>query len=105
MSEKQENTQNESGKKPDYIAYNVKETKQGKPVFNRVGAAWQHKDGQGYEIQLESMPVNGRVTLRELREKQIQSYQGQEQSQGNGPEHNQQQDQSHQQVNEHGRTR
>lgn len=101
MSEKQENTQNEGGKKPDFIAYNVKETKQGKPVFNRVGAAWQHKDGQGYDIQLESMPVNGRVTLREMRDKQMQGYQGQEQSQSN----DQQQDQSHQPVNEHGRTR
>ena len=105
MSEKQENTQNEGGKKPDYIAYNVQETKQGKPVFNRVGAAWQHKDGQGYEIQLDSMPVNGRVTLRELRDKQMQSYQGQEQSQSNDLQHNQQQDQSHEQVNEHGRSR
>ncbi len=103
MSEKQENTQNESGNKPNYIAYNVQETKQGKPVFNRVGAAWQHKDGQGYDIQLDSMPVNGRVTLRELRDKQMQSYQGQEQQQGNDQQHSQQQ--SHEQVNEHGRTR
>ena len=102
MNNKPENTQNESGKQPDYIAYNVQETKQGKPVFNRVGAAWQHKDGQGYDIQLESMPVNGRVTLREMRDKQMQSYQGQEQN--NGQQHNQQQVQSHEQVNEHGRT-
>ncbi len=105
MSNEQENTENQGGKKPDYIAYNVQETKQGKPVFNRVGAAWQHKDGQGYEIQLDSMPVNGRVTLREMREKQMQSYQGQEQSQSNGPQHIQEQDQSHEQVKENGRTR
>ena len=93
------NTQSESGRKPDYIAYNVQETKQGKPVFNRVGAAWQHKDGQGYDIQLDSMPVNGRVTLREMRDQQMQGYQ--EQSQSSGPQHNP----SHEQGKEHGRTR
>lgn len=103
MSEKQENTQNDTGKKPDYIAYNVQETKQGKPVFNRVGAAWQHKDGQGYDIRLDSMPVNGRVTLREMRDQQMQGYQ--EQSQNSGPEYSQQQDQSHDQVREDGRAR
>ena len=99
MNEKQENTQNDTGKKPDYIAYNVQETKQGKPVFNRVGAAWQHKDGQGYDIRLDSMPVNGRVTLREMRDQQMQGYQ--EQSQNSGTQHNL----SHEQGKEHGRTR
>ncbi len=73
-------------RKPDFIAYNVKETKQGKPVFNRVGAAWQHKDGQGYDIQLESIPVNGRVTLRELREERMNTFENERQSQTS--EHN-----------------
>ena len=73
---------NAPGRKPDYIAYNVTGGKEGKGYFNKVGAAWQHKDGQGYDLQLESMPVNGRITLREMREERIQQYDDQRQSQG-----------------------
>ena len=62
------------GRKPDFIAYNVKEGRDGKPHFNRVGAAWQHKDGQGYEVTLDSVPVSGRITLRERREERMRGY-------------------------------
>jgi hypothetical protein len=68
---------NSAGKKPDYIAYNVKETNQGKALFNPVGAAWPDKDGQGLAIRLDSIPVDGRVTLRKLREDPIKDYQQQ----------------------------
>lgn len=69
------------GRKPDYIAYNVTDGKEGKGFFNKVGAAWQHKDGQGYDLQLDSMPVNGRVTLRELREERLKELDEQRQTQ------------------------
>ena len=38
------------GKRPDFIAYNVQESKDGKGYFHRIGAAWPHKDGQGYDV-------------------------------------------------------
>ncbi|CAA0099552.1 Uncharacterised protein [Halioglobus japonicus] len=69
------------GRKPDFIAYNVTEGKGGKGYFHKVGAAWQHKDGQGYDLQLDSMPVGGRVTLREQREERLQELDGQRQAQ------------------------
>ena len=70
-----------SGRKPDYIAYNVTEGRDGKGFFNKVGAAWPHKDGQGYELKLDSIPVDGRVTLRELREERLEALDGQRQAQ------------------------
>lgn len=51
---------------PDYIAYSVRDRGQDKDAaWNRVGAAWQHRDGKGYDLQLDATPVDGRVTLRE----------------------------------------
>jgi hypothetical protein len=69
------------GRKPDYIAYNVRDGRDGKGHFSRIGAAWQHRDGQGYDIHLDSLPVSGRVTLRELREERMQGYEDERQSQ------------------------
>ncbi len=53
-----------AGKRPSHIAYQVRDGEQDKSYFNKIGAAWEHKDGQGYNIQLDSVPVDGRVTLR-----------------------------------------
>ncbi|MEW8333949.1 MAG: hypothetical protein AB2692_23675, partial [Candidatus Thiodiazotropha sp.] len=57
---------NTYSKKPDYVAYTVQPSRDGKGHWNRIGAAWQHRDGKGLEIDLSSLPVDGRVTLREL---------------------------------------
>lgn len=55
-------------KGPDYVAYSVKDRGPEKDAaWNRVGAAWQHRDGKGYDLQLDATPVDGRVTLREQR--------------------------------------
>lgn len=48
---------------PDYLAWHV--TQKGeKSYWNKVGAAWAHKDGNGYTLQLETCPINGRIVLR-----------------------------------------
>lgn len=83
-------------RKPDFQAYNVQTSRDGKGYWNRVGAAWQHKDGKGYEVQLESLPVDGRVTLREMRQEQMQGYQEQQKD----PELKQEQAQSLKQSHE-----
>jgi hypothetical protein len=48
---------------PDFIAWHVTE-KGEKSYWNKVGAAWAHKDGKGYSLQLETCPINGRIVLR-----------------------------------------
>ena len=71
MSDDNSNT----GRKPDQIAYSVKDTPDGKGHWNRVGAMWKHKDGRGSEIILDSTPIDGRITLREQRDQRMQGYQ------------------------------
>ncbi len=82
MSEQENGMQS---RKPDFVAYQVQETQDGKGIWNRIGAAWRHKDGHGVELTLNSLPVNGRVTtLRELREERMQDY-SEERSKKNCP--------------------
>ena len=48
---------------PDYLAWHVTQ-KAEKSFWTKVGAAWKHKDGRGYSLQLETCPINGRIDLR-----------------------------------------
>lgn len=57
------------GKRPSHIAYSVREGNEGKAFFNRVGSAFQHKDGKGMDVVLDATPVNGRITLRTPQER------------------------------------
>ena len=56
-------------KRPSHLAYQVSEGQEGKSYFNKVGAAFAHRDGQGYNVVLDSVPVDGRVTLRTPQER------------------------------------
>ncbi|AFY72014.1 hypothetical protein Pse7367_3790 (plasmid) [Thalassoporum mexicanum PCC 7367] len=54
-----------ASKTPALVAYTVKERDGDKSsVWKEIGAAWPHKDGEGYEVMLDAFPVNGRLTLR-----------------------------------------
>ena len=65
------NTNQATGSKaPSDIAYHVSDREGGKGFFTRIGAAWPHKDGKGFNIQLEVlMPLDSRITLRVETEK------------------------------------
>jgi hypothetical protein len=67
------------GRKPDFIAYTVRNSKDGNGHWNKVGAAWEHRDGRGMDIQLDSIPLDGRLTIRELREERMKAYEGERQ--------------------------
>ena len=62
-----ENTENPGkGKKPSHLVYvvtnygeNNRESK-----WDAAGAAWEHKDGRGFNIELKLFPVSGKLTLR-----------------------------------------
>jgi hypothetical protein len=51
------------GKAPTHVAYHVREGKD-KGFWTRVGAAWQHKDGKGFNVQLDVVPLDGSIQLR-----------------------------------------
>ncbi len=53
---------------PPYIAYQVRKGKD-KGFFTRIGAAWPNKDGKGFNIELECVPLDGKITLRLVSEK------------------------------------
>lgn len=53
-----------SGKAPTHIAYQVREGKNDKSYWTRIGAAWQHRDGKGFNLQLQSVPLDGNIQLR-----------------------------------------
>ncbi len=49
---------------PNFIAYAVIDRGNDKKAsWTRIGAAWAHKKGNGFIIQLEAVPVDGRVVL------------------------------------------
>jgi hypothetical protein len=54
-----------TSKAPTHIAYHVRDGGEGKKgFFTRIGAAWPHKDGKGFNIQLDVAPLDGRISLR-----------------------------------------
>jgi hypothetical protein len=59
-----EKTESTASKAPSHIVYQVRDREGGKGFFIRIGAAWPHKDGKGFSIQIESVPLDGRITLR-----------------------------------------
>ncbi|MBL9083824.1 MAG: hypothetical protein JNK76_18550 [Planctomycetales bacterium] len=54
---------------PSHVAYHVRDRDGGKGFFTRIGAAWAHADGNGFTIQLDVAPLDGRITLRVANEK------------------------------------
>lgn len=49
---------------PDFLAWHVTDRGE-KSFWNKVGAAWAHKDSKGFTLQLVTVPINGRIVLRQ----------------------------------------
>lgn len=58
------NTQKSSSKRPTHHAFHVVEREGKEAIWTRVGSAWAHSDGKGFNIQLHVAPLDGRITLR-----------------------------------------
>ena len=56
-------------KAPSHVAYQVRDREGKKSFWTRIGSAWAHADGMGFNIQLEVVPLDGRITLRVATEK------------------------------------
>lgn len=63
--------------KPDFNAFVVEEQEGKDPFWLKVGAAWAHKDGKGYNLELQAMPPSQdgkfRIVLREWKEPEAKS--------------------------------
>jgi hypothetical protein len=63
------NNQTTASKTPTHIVNHVRE-REGQPgVWTPIGAAWAHKDGKGFTVQVEMVPLDGRLILRVPSEK------------------------------------
>jgi hypothetical protein len=51
-----------SKKSASLIAYNVRDAGE-KSYWDRIGAAFAHKSGRGFDVVLDSLPLSGRITL------------------------------------------
>ena len=58
-----------NSKKPSHVAYQVRDREGKKGYWTRIGSAWAHNDGKGFNIQLEVVPLDGRIVLRVESEK------------------------------------
>jgi hypothetical protein len=53
-----------TSKTPSHVAYQVRNREGQKAFWTRIGSAWLHSDGAGFQIQLDAVPIDGRITLR-----------------------------------------
>lgn len=53
-----------AGKGPSLIAYMVRDREGQKGIWTRIGAAWPHKDGKGFNVQIEAVPLDGHIVFR-----------------------------------------
>ena len=50
---------------PDFRAYTVIKRGEGQDDFwLAIGAAFMHQDGDGYNIVLQALPIDGKIVLR-----------------------------------------
>ncbi len=65
QSKKLEPNIESSSSAPNYVAYQLTERKtEEKPFWNRIGVGFMHRDGGGLNLVLNSLPIDGKVTLR-----------------------------------------
>jgi hypothetical protein len=57
-------TETTASKSPSHVAYQVRDREGRKGFWTRIGAAWAHADGKGFSIQIDAVPLDGRITLR-----------------------------------------
>jgi hypothetical protein len=58
-----------STNKPTFLAYAVKNRGRGQTaIWTRIGAVWPHTNGTGFNVELEALPVDGRLVLIEPKE-------------------------------------
>lgn len=65
MSDNTTTNEKAGSKTPSHVAYQVRDRGENKKAFwVRIGSAWAHQDGSGFNVQLECVPLDGRITLR-----------------------------------------
>ena len=62
--------------RPTYHAFTVRKYKKedgsDDAFWTKIGVVFAHKDGKGYDVVLDCLPVDGRISIREPKEKSAQ---------------------------------
>jgi hypothetical protein len=56
-------------KKPSHTAYSIRERDGKDSKWTEIGVAFPHKDGKGFDILFDVVPLSGRITIRVPSEK------------------------------------
>ena len=56
-------------KRPDVAAYVVRDREDKKANWREVGIGFAHKDGKGFDLLLDAVPVGGRLVVRTIEDK------------------------------------
>lgn len=72
MSDEHTKTQDKPAlNKPFLLGYSVRPAGDGdKSYWSKIAVAWVHKDGQGFNVQMDALPVDGKLVLRTVQEDQ-----------------------------------
>jgi len=60
---------NDNATKPTFSAYNLRKyikNREEKTAWTRIGTAWPNHDGDGWNIQLDALPLGDLVIRRDL---------------------------------------
>jgi hypothetical protein len=58
-SKRKDITMSNTSKRPSHRVYAVTNNDKGKDFWREIGAAWAHKDGEGFNLKLDFLPLNG----------------------------------------------
>lgn len=53
-----------ANQKPSYTAYTVHKREGQDDFWVAIGAAFMHQDGDGFNIVLQALPIDGKIVLR-----------------------------------------
>ncbi len=53
-----------ANQQPNYTAYTVVKRDGKDDFWIAIGAALQHQDGDGFNVVLQALPINGKIVLR-----------------------------------------
>ena len=60
-----------ANQQPTYRAYTIVKREGQEDFWLSIGAAFMHQDGDGYNIVLQALPIDGRIVLRSVKDDDI----------------------------------
>ena len=58
-----------AAQQPSYQAYTVIKREGQDDYWLNIGAAFAHQDGDGFNVMLQALPINGKIVLRPPKDK------------------------------------